>query len=74
LQREGWLTDYYSWADIDGDGKADYLSINIGGSGAVNWWQNDGGPDDGPNAAKISLTNKVCSIDPIPRFSGDGRR
>lgn len=37
-------------ADINGDGRADYLEVTRSGSGAVNEWLNGGGPNDGPNA------------------------
>ncbi len=40
------------FADLNGDGKAEYLYVD--GSGAVTAFLNLGGPDDGPNAAKIS--------------------
>ncbi|KAJ7484861.1 hypothetical protein B0H11DRAFT_1722751 [Mycena galericulata] len=39
-------------ADINGDGRADYLTVTHTG-GVVELWINGGGPDDGPNAAKV---------------------
>ncbi|KAJ7330997.1 hypothetical protein DFH08DRAFT_815078 [Mycena albidolilacea] len=46
----------YLWIDDDGamtgDGRADYLTVTHTG-GAVELWLNGGGPDDGPNAAKV---------------------
>jgi hypothetical protein len=39
-------------ADINGDGKADYLAVSHDG-GSVQAWINGGGPDNGPNAAKV---------------------
>ncbi|KAK2032882.1 hypothetical protein LX32DRAFT_554471 [Colletotrichum zoysiae] len=39
--------------DINGDGRADYLTINRNGIGAMNMWYNAGGPDNGANAAKV---------------------
>ncbi|KAH7409537.1 hypothetical protein BKA64DRAFT_705302 [Cadophora sp. MPI-SDFR-AT-0126] len=41
------------FADINGDGRADYLKVTRVGSGAVDEYQNGGGPDNGPNAAKV---------------------
>ncbi|RDL35318.1 SGNH hydrolase [Venustampulla echinocandica] len=40
------------FADINGDGRADYLWVHDDGS--VDCWLNLGGPDNGPNAAKVS--------------------
>ncbi|KAF3480767.1 acetyl xylan esterase [Arthroderma uncinatum] len=40
-------------ADINGDGKADYIQVDHLASGAALLWQNLGGPDNGPNAAKV---------------------
>ncbi|KAM5462559.1 hypothetical protein MferCBS49748_006466 [Microsporum ferrugineum] len=48
------------FADINGDGKADYLFFpnypplgsGDGGRGNVQMWRNGGGPDDGPHAAE----------------------
>ncbi|KAG4436760.1 hypothetical protein IFR05_007757 [Cadophora sp. M221] len=40
------------FADLNGDGRAEYLHVN--GVGAVTAFLNLGGPDQGPNAAKIS--------------------
>ncbi|KAJ6585880.1 hypothetical protein B0H19DRAFT_1110925 [Mycena capillaripes] len=39
-------------ADINGDGRADYLTVTHTG-GVVELWINGGGPDDGSNAAKV---------------------
>ncbi|KAH8886503.1 integrin alpha N-terminal domain-containing protein [Thozetella sp. PMI_491] len=39
------------FADINGDGRADYLVVNDNGS--VDMWMNMGGPDNGANAAKV---------------------
>ncbi|KAJ7859025.1 hypothetical protein B0H14DRAFT_2351404 [Mycena olivaceomarginata] len=39
-------------ADVNGDGKADYLTVTHTG-GVVEVWLNGGGPDNGPNAAKV---------------------
>ncbi|KAJ7804831.1 hypothetical protein B0H14DRAFT_2383470 [Mycena olivaceomarginata] len=39
-------------ADVNGDGRADYLTVTHTG-GVVELWINGGGPDDGPNAAKV---------------------
>ncbi|KAJ6548807.1 hypothetical protein B0H19DRAFT_1162072 [Mycena capillaripes] len=39
-------------ADINGDGRADYLTVTHTG-GVVELWINGGGPEDGPNAAKV---------------------
>jgi hypothetical protein len=44
--------DNVIFADINGDGRADYLTIDFA-TGAVSAWLNGGGPDDGPNAAKV---------------------
>ena len=41
------------FADINGDGRAEYLVVSRT-DGSVQEWYNQGGPDDGPNAAKIS--------------------
>ncbi|KAJ7750770.1 hypothetical protein B0H14DRAFT_2405693, partial [Mycena olivaceomarginata] len=38
-------------ADLNGDGRAEYLWVHDDGS--VDAWLNRGGPDDGPNAAKV---------------------
>ncbi|KAJ7650756.1 hypothetical protein FB45DRAFT_730871 [Roridomyces roridus] len=40
------------FADLNGDGRAEYLWVHDDGS--VDAWLNLGGPDDGPNAAKVS--------------------
>ncbi|KAF7378393.1 Acetyl xylan esterase [Mycena sanguinolenta] len=40
------------FADLNGDGRAEYLWVHDDGS--VEAWLNLGGPDDGPNAAKVS--------------------
>ncbi|KAM5490264.1 hypothetical protein McaMca56_008072 [Microsporum canis] len=40
------------FTDINGDGRADYLWT--GERGSVKLWQNLGGPDNGPNAAKVT--------------------
>jgi hypothetical protein len=40
-------------ADINGDGRADYLAVSHNG-GAVQAWINGGGPDNGPNAGKVA--------------------
>ncbi|KAJ7245868.1 hypothetical protein B0H12DRAFT_1235677 [Mycena haematopus] len=39
-------------ADINGDGRADYLTVTHTG-GVVELWINGGGPNDGPNAAQV---------------------
>ncbi|KAF7343667.1 SGNH hydrolase [Mycena sanguinolenta] len=39
-------------ADINGDGRADYLTVTHTG-GVVEAWINGGGPNDGPNAAQV---------------------
>lgn len=41
------------FADINGDGRADYLDVGRGPSGFVSEWLNAGGPDDGPHAAQV---------------------
>lgn len=41
-----------AFADLNGDGRAEYLVIHPDGS--VEAWLNLGGPDNGPNAAKVS--------------------
>jgi hypothetical protein len=40
------------FADINGDGRAEYLWIHNDGS--VDYWLNIGGPDNGPNAGKVT--------------------
>ncbi|KAI1034833.1 hypothetical protein LB504_004407 [Fusarium proliferatum] len=40
------------FADLNGDGRAEYLYINTDGS--VECWLNAGGPDNGPKAAKVT--------------------
>lgn len=40
-------------ADINGDGRADYLQVSRGSSGSVSMWRNGGGPDNGPHAAQV---------------------
>ncbi|KAJ7301109.1 hypothetical protein DFH08DRAFT_827819 [Mycena albidolilacea] len=66
---EGATRDNIILADVNGDGRADYLSasvwvaLRIGAyivcsavthtGGVVELWLNGGGPDDGPNAAKV---------------------
>ena len=40
-------------ADINGDGRAEYLQVTRSGSGAVNEWLNGGGSNNGPNAAQV---------------------
>jgi hypothetical protein len=40
------------FADIDGDGRADYCAIDRQ-TGSIEAWINGGGPDNGPNAAKV---------------------
>lgn len=37
-------------ADINGDGRADYLQL--GDDGSLSVWRNDGGPDNGPHAGE----------------------
>ncbi|KAJ6490824.1 SGNH hydrolase-type esterase domain-containing protein, partial [Mycena sanguinolenta] len=39
-------------ADINGDGRADYLTVTHDG-GVAELWINGGGPNDGPNAAQV---------------------
>ncbi|KAJ6595006.1 SGNH hydrolase-type esterase domain-containing protein [Mycena vulgaris] len=39
-------------ADVNGDGRADYITVTHTG-GVVELWINGGGPDNGPNAAKV---------------------
>ncbi|CAG8321699.1 unnamed protein product [Penicillium salamii] len=39
------------FADLNGDGRAEYLQVNDDGS--IEAWLNLGGPDNGPNAAKV---------------------
>ncbi|MCJ1402570.1 hypothetical protein MMC11_005790 [Xylographa trunciseda] len=41
------------FADINGDGRADYLNVGRGSTGSVSEWLNGGGPNDGPNAAQV---------------------
>jgi hypothetical protein len=41
------------FADINGDGRAEYLVISRT-NGSVQEWYNQGGPDNGPNAGKVS--------------------
>ncbi|KAG4442317.1 hypothetical protein IFR05_002168 [Cadophora sp. M221] len=40
------------FADLNGDGRAEYLRVHPNGS--VEAWLNLGGPDNGPNAAKVN--------------------
>jgi hypothetical protein len=40
------------FADINGDGRADYVAVSRT-DGTAQLWLNGGGPDDGPNAAKV---------------------
>jgi hypothetical protein len=40
------------FADVNGDGRADYVTISRK-DGSVQLWINGGGPDNGPNAAKV---------------------
>jgi hypothetical protein len=40
------------FADINGDGRADYCVIDRA-TGTLKVWINGGGPDNGPNAAKV---------------------
>ncbi|KAK4957916.1 hypothetical protein LTR10_004339 [Elasticomyces elasticus] len=40
------------FADINGDGRADYCTIDRV-TGAMSVWLNGGGPDDGPHAAQV---------------------
>ena len=40
------------FADINGDGRADYAAISRK-DGSMKVWINGGGPDNGPNAAKV---------------------
>ncbi|KAK3621249.1 hypothetical protein LTR56_022910 [Elasticomyces elasticus] len=49
----GGLRNNTVFADIDGDGPADYLDVTREWNGAVEWWYNQEGPDNGPNAAKV---------------------
>lgn len=55
----GGLREQTAFADINGDGRADYLFLpgimNPQGdnTGRVEMWLNGGGPDDGPHAAEI---------------------
>ncbi|KAJ7494924.1 SGNH hydrolase-type esterase domain-containing protein [Mycena latifolia] len=44
--------DQVRFADLNGDGRAEYLFVHDDGS--VDAWLNLGGPDDGPEAAKVS--------------------
>jgi len=48
----GGVRDQIQFADLNGDGKADYLWVHDDGS--VDAWLNLGGPDDGADAAKVS--------------------
>ena len=48
----GGVRDQIRFADLNGDGKADYLWVHDDGS--VDAWLNLGGPDDGADAAKVS--------------------
>ncbi|KAJ6557559.1 SGNH hydrolase-type esterase domain-containing protein, partial [Mycena capillaripes] len=50
------------FADLNGDGRAEYLYLDKNGAmtafthtgGVIELWINEGGPDDGPNAAKVT--------------------
>ncbi|KAF5667841.1 FG-GAP repeat domain-containing protein [Fusarium denticulatum] len=44
--------DSVVFADINGDGKADYIALSET-DGDAPLWLDGGGPDDGPNAAKV---------------------
>jgi hypothetical protein len=48
----GALRNITGFADINGDGRADYLDVTRADSSALSEWKNGGGPDGGPNAAK----------------------
>lgn len=48
----GGLRNQIQFADLNGDGKAEYLWVHDNGS--VDAWLNLGGPDDGADAAKVS--------------------
>jgi hypothetical protein len=45
-------TSAIRFADLNGDGRADYLVVSF--DGTVGAYLNLGGPDNGPNAAKVS--------------------
>ncbi|KAJ7754555.1 SGNH hydrolase-type esterase domain-containing protein [Mycena metata] len=51
--KNGATRDYIILADINGDGRADYLTVDKT-TGAVDAWINGGGPDEELNAAKVS--------------------
>ncbi|KAJ9607752.1 hypothetical protein H2200_007830 [Cladophialophora chaetospira] len=70
------------FADMDGDGRADYLQVTVSGSGQVLEWKNNGGADSGTRAAVInwspigSLTGGDGSSGANVMFAdldGDGR-
>jgi hypothetical protein len=44
--------DSVIFADINGDGRADYVAVDRK-DGSAQLWLNGGGPDNGPNAAKV---------------------
>ncbi|KAJ7185457.1 SGNH hydrolase-type esterase domain-containing protein [Mycena filopes] len=68
------------FADLNGDGRAEYLWVHDDGS--VDGWFNAGGPDNGPNAAKINWVAQGTVATGIGRdgagvrfadLNGDGR-
>jgi hypothetical protein len=76
----GGVRDQIRFADLDGDGKADYLWVHDDGS--VDAWLNLGGPDDGADAAKVSWLAQGEIADGIGKdgtnvvfadVNGDGR-
>jgi hypothetical protein len=74
------LRDQIRFADLDGDGKADYLWVHDDGS--VEAWINGGGPNDGADAAKVTWLPQGKIADGIGKdgtnvvfadVDGDGR-
>ncbi|KAJ7763533.1 hypothetical protein DFH07DRAFT_770720 [Mycena maculata] len=51
MTRVGATPCHIQFADLNGNGRAEYLFVHNDGS--VNAWLNLGNPDDGPDAAKV---------------------
>ena len=50
------------FADINGDGRADYLNVGRGASGSVSEWLNGGGPNDGSVCFKTISTQMKLTL------------